>query len=165
MPRFHILLPVFAIFLAPAQAWAVSTAPMQMISDYIEHSGCSEALVAWNREYLPRALSGETPATLYYHTLSIRDWGPCGRPYFTRIFSEFQKIWRIYGRGHVTVAQLEAKEVELVKLLLDSVKAGSKGKELVDRYEQGISFKLMALTPDRQFFNCTYFGNEPRCEE
>ncbi len=33
------------------------------------------------------------------------------------------------------------------------------------RYEQTIAAKLIRLEPERQFFNCTYFGDQPKCTD
>lgn len=159
---------LFATLLAGSSASfaEVTSTPLHLINSYIENAGnCSKRIVDWNRDYNPKALSGEIPRTFYYRVLGFQDWGPCGRPYFKNIFSELQKTWGIYGTGTVTDAELEAKEAELLKLFFSALAAGNQGAEMVARYEQDTAWRLSQLIPDRQFFNCTYFGDKPRCTQ
>jgi hypothetical protein len=144
----------------------VSTTPLHLINGYIESAGdCSERIVEWNRKYNQKAISGEVSRIFYYRVISFQEWGPCGRPYFKNIFNELQKIWGIYSTNQVTDAELAAKEAELLKLFFAALAAGNQGAEMVARYEQDTAWRLTQLIPDRQFFNCTYFGDQPKCAQ
>jgi hypothetical protein len=160
----RILIALFALSGLALPAQAVSTAPLQIINAYIESNGnCSETVVDWNRKYNPRAVSGDVQRIFYYRVLAYIDWGNCGRPYFKRIFSELQKVWIIYDRQLASDSEIESKESELINLLFAALRAGELGVTLVDRYEQRIAAHLMTLPQDRQYFNCTMFGDSPRC--
>lgn len=146
-------------------AGAASDAPLLAINAYIEKSGnCSEDFLAWNRRYGPRAITGETTRTFYYQALSFHDWGLCGRPFFRAIFSELQKVWLIRAKGLVTESEAETKEVELVNLFFAALES-SKGNEMVRSYEARTAARLASLVPEKQFFNCTFFGPQAYCTD
>lgn len=146
-------------------AGAASDAPLLAINAYIEKSGnCSADFLAWNRRYGPRAIAGETTRTFYYQALSFHDWGLCGRPFFRAIFSELQKIWLIHAKGLVSESEAETKEVELVNLFFAALES-SKGNEMVRSYEARTAARLANLVPEKQFFNCTFFGQQAYCTD
>jgi len=160
-----LLVSLFCGCLAPASA--VSSAPLQVLNAYIEgsRSSCDERLVEWNRKYNARTIAGEVPRVFYYRVIGFLDWGDCGRPYFKDIFSELQKIWLIFGKGLVSEAEIEAKESELINLLFAALDAGSQGAALIQRYERQTTARLLKLEPERQYFNCTFFGEKARCTD
>lgn len=150
----------------PLPAAALSDAPLRVLTSYIESNDrCSEQISDWNRKNGKRAISGELPREFFYRVLGFLDWGGCGRPYFKPIFIELQKAWKIYSKGLVSEAEYEAKESELINLLFAALRAGSDGDALVKRYENRIAAKLIRLEPERQYFNCTYFGDQPKCTD
>jgi len=147
-------------------ALALSDAPLRILSSYIESNhNCPEQITEWNLKNGKRAVAGEIPRDLYFRVLGYMDWGACGRPYFKRIFIELQKVWMIYSKGLVSESDYSAKESELINLLFASMQAGEHGEAMVRRYEQNISAKLFRLEPERQYFNCTYFGDQPKCTD
>lgn len=147
-------------------AAAIPEAPLLVVNAYIEGSGeCSPDLIGWNRKYNGRTISGEVSRVFYYRAIGLQEWGPCGRPYFKKIFEELQKIWLIFNRGEVSEKEVAAKEAELVNLLFSALAAGDQGGELVERYVQTTSWRLFNLVPERQYFNCTFFGDKPRCSD
>jgi hypothetical protein len=147
-------------------AGALPTAPLHVLNAYIEGSSqCSEQLVEWNRKYNARTVAGEVPRIFYYRAVALQEWGACGRPYFKKVFGELQKIWIIFGRGGVTEAEVTAKEAELFNLMFSALEAGSQGGEMVERYEQLTTSRLMNLVPERQYFNCTFFANKAKCTD
>lgn len=158
---------LLAAFLTlPAPAFALSDAPLRVISSYIDsNANCSEQIADWNRKNGKRAIAGEISREFYYRVLGFLDWGACGRPYFKPIFIELQKAWTIYSNRRVTEAEYTAKEAELINLLFSALQAGDAGEAMVRRYEQTIAAKLIRLEPERQFFNCTYFGDQPKCTD
>ena len=131
----------------------------------VGNARCSENLVEWNRKYNARAISGDVSRVFYYHVISFQEWGQCGQPYMKEIFSELQKSWLIFSRRHVSEAAAETKEAELIGLLFAAIRAGEQGSELVNRYIRQTTSKLMNLEPERQYFNCTYFGDQPACTD
>jgi len=145
---------------------AVSTAPLLALNAYIEGSGnCDERAVEWNRKYNARTIAGEVSRAFYYRVIGYQEWGDCGRPYFKDIFGELQKIWLIFGKGRVSEAEIEAKESELINLMFAALKAGNRGGALVQRYERQTTIRLINLVPDRQYFNCTFFGDNAQCTD
>ena len=147
-------------------ATALQAAPLQVLNAYIEgNKHCAENLVEWNRKYNPRAISGEVSRVFYYHVINFQEWGQCGRPFMKEVFSELQKTWLIFSRGLVSEAAAETKEAELIGLLFAALRAGDRGDELVNRYIRETTSKLMNLVPERQYFNCTYFGEQPVCSD
>ena len=146
-------------------AAALSDAPLRILTSYIESNArCSEQISEWNRKNGSRAVNGELSRDFFYRVLGFLDWGECGRPYFKPIFIELQKAWKIYAQGLVSEQAYEAKETELINLLFAALRADD-GGALVQRYEQRITGKLMRLEPERQYFNCTYFGDDPKCAD
>ncbi|PKO29925.1 MAG: hypothetical protein CVU34_20430 [Betaproteobacteria bacterium HGW-Betaproteobacteria-7] len=146
-------------------AAALSDAPLRVLTSYIEGNvHCSEQISEWNRKNGRRAVSGELSRHFFYRVLGFLDWGECGRPYFKPIFIELQKAWTIYAKGLVSAQEYEAKESELINLLFAALRSDD-GSVLVQRYEQHITARLMRLEPERQYFNCTYFGNDPKCTD
>ncbi len=147
---------------APPAA-ALSDAPLRILTSYIDNNkNCSEQITDWNRKNGSRAIRGELSRDFFYRVLGFLDWGACGRPYFKPIFFELQKAWRIYALGLVSQQEYEAKENELVNLLFTALRSDDDGA-LVRRYEQRIAARLLSLEPERQYFNCTYFGDQPKC--
>jgi len=147
-------------------ALALNDAPLRILSSYIESNpNCPEQITEWNLKNGKRVISGEIPRNLFYRVLGYMDWGVCGRPYFKQIFAELQKVWTIYTKGLVTESEYNAKESELINLLFTSMQAGQQGEAMVRRYEQNIAAKLFQLEPERQYFNCTYFGDQPKCTD
>lgn len=150
---------------APPAA-ALSDAPLRILTSYIETNGnCGEQISDWNRKNASRVIAGEIPREFFYRVLGYIDWGGCGRPYFKPIFIELQKVWKIYSNGQVSEQEYDAKESELINLLFAALRAGENGPALVRRYEQRIAAKLIRLDPERQYFNCTYFGEQPKCAD
>lgn len=149
-----------------APALALNEAPLRILSSYIEsNANCSEQITDWNRKNGKRAIAGEISREFYYRVLGFLDWGACGRPYFKPVFIELQKAWTIYSNRRVSEAEYTAKEAELINLLFSALQAGDAGEAMVRRYEQSIAAKLIRLEPERQFFNCTYFGDQPKCTD
>lgn len=149
-----------------ASVHALNDAPLRILSSYIDsNANCSEQISDWNRKNGKRAIAGEISREFYYRVLGFLDWGACGRPFFKPVFIELQKAWTIYSKQQVTEAEYNAKEAELVNLLFSALQAGDAGEAMVRRYEQTIAAKLIRLEPERQFFNCTYFGNQPKCTD
>lgn len=147
-------------------AFALNDAPLRILSSYIESNpNCPEQITEWNLKNGKRAIAGEIPRDLYYRVLGYMDWGTCGRPYFKRIFIELQKVLMIYSKGLVSESDYNTKESELINLLFASMQAGEQGEAMVRRYEQNISARLFRLEPERQYFNCTYFGEQPKCTD
>jgi hypothetical protein len=146
-------------------AAALSDAPLRVLTSYIESNArCSEQISEWNRKNGSRAVNGELSRDFFYRVLGFLDWGDCGRPYFKPVFIELQKAWKIYAQGLVSEQAYEAKETELINLLFAALRSAD-GSALVQRYEQRITGKLMRLEPERQYFNCTYFGDDPKCTD
>ena len=161
---FALLLAWLCAFSAPV--FALNEAPLRIISSYIDtNPNCSVQITEWNRKNGSRAISGELSRDFFYRVLGFLDWGECGRPYFKPIFIELQKAWKIYSKGLVTEAEYEAKEAELINLLFAALRAGDDGAAMVKRYENRIAAKLIRLEPERQYFNCTYFGDQPKCTD
>lgn len=147
-------------------AAALTDAPLRVLTSYIENNArCSEQIADWNRKNGNRALSGELSREFFYRVLGFLDWGACGRPYFKPIFIELQKAWKIYTKGLVSEQEYEAKENELINLMFAALNAGDQGDAMVKRYESRIAAKLIRLEPERQYFNCTYFGEQPKCTD
>lgn len=160
----HLLAICFCALAAPAAA--LPTAPLEVINAYIEGDGrCSSDLIAWNRKYIARAITGEVSRIFYYRVVGLQEWGGCGQPFVKKVLGELQKVWIIYGQGKVSDAEIEAKEAELIDLMFSALAAGSKGGDLVQRYEQQTTSRLMRLEPEHQFFNCTFFGKLPKCAD
>jgi hypothetical protein len=158
--------PLLAIWLGlvATPALAQQAAPLQVLNAYIEgNDQCSADLIRWNRKYNARTIAGEVPRVFYYRAIGFQEWGACGRPYFKNIFSELQKIWLIHAAGQVSQAELDTKEAELFDLMFAALAAGDRGAAMVERYEQQTTARLMNLVPEHQFFNCTYFGQQPKC--
>jgi hypothetical protein len=147
-------------------AGAVSDAPLRALNAYIEQNGtCSEQLIEWNRRYNPRTVAGETSRNFYYRVLGYQDWGRCGRPYFRSILGELQKIWIIFAKGQVSEAEFEAKEAELINLWFTALKDEKNGEQIVQAYESKTATRLIGLVPPKQFFNCTFFGDQAHCTD
>lgn len=147
-------------------ACAVSDAPLRALNAYIEQAGtCSERLVEWNRVYNAETMAGTTARSFYYRVISFQEWGVCGRPFFQPIFSELQKVSLMFSEGLVSEAEFEAKEMELINLFFASLKDQRQGANMVSRYHSDIAVRLLDLDPPRQFYNCTFFGDQPRCRE
>ena len=165
--RFNsILLLAIWLFGVSPPASALQAGPLQVLNTYIEGSGrCSENLIEWNRKNNARAISGEISRVFYYHVIGFQEWGACGQPFMKEIFSELQKVWLIFSRGLVSETAAETKEAELINLLFAALRAGDQGNELVNRYIRQTTSKLMNLEPERQYFNCTYFGDQPVCSD
>lgn len=163
MRQIALALIIFGLAAAARPAAALTDAPLRVLTSYIENnSRCSEQISDWNRKNGKRAVSGELSRDFFYRVLGFLDWGECGRPYFKPIFIELQKAGKIYGKGLVSEQEYEAKEAELINLLFAALRSDD-GGALVRRYEQRIAAKLIRLEPERQFFNCTYFGEQPKC--
>lgn len=161
---FALLLVWLGAFSAPALA--LNEAPLRIISSYIDSNpNCSEQITEWNKKNGKRAIAGEISREFYYRVLGFLDWGACGRPYFKPVFIELQKVWMIYSKGLVSEAEYNAKEGELINLLFAAIQAGDQGEAMVRRYQQNIAARLIRLEPERQFFNCTYFGDQPKCND
>lgn len=161
-----LLLALGLMTLSPAgiSAPLVSPAPLLALSQYIDKEGaCSESVMEWNRRHLGKVVSGESSRSFYFRAITFQNWGSCGQPFQKRVFSELQKSWQIFSLGKVTVQQYESKEMLLINLLLAALRAGADGESLVVRYEENVSSRLFELVPDLQYFNCTYFGDDPRC--
>lgn len=157
-----------AAMIAPlsTSAHALNDAPLRILSSYIDTNyNCSEQITDWNRKNGKRAIAGEISREFYYRVLGFLDWGACGRPFFKPVFIELQKAWTIYAKQKVTEEQYNAKESELINLLFAALQAGDGGEAMVRRYEQTMAAKLIRLEPERQFFNCTYFGDQPKCTD
>ncbi|MGE5471416.1 MAG: hypothetical protein ACM3X0_11515 [Bacteroidota bacterium] len=157
-------LAISLLGIASPAAAVPSTAPLAILNAYVENNGrCPDDLIAWNRKYNARTIAGEVSRIFYYRAIGNQEWGACGRPFFKSIFSELQKIWLVFAQGDVTEAEIEAKEDEIFNLMFAALAAGSEGGELVQRYEQRTTSRLMSQTPERQYFNCTFFGDRVRC--
>jgi hypothetical protein len=166
MSRHTLSLLVFLLALATPwhPALAVSSAPLQILTALIESDpSCPATLVDWNRKYSALVIAGEVPRDFYYRVLGFQEWRTCGQPYYKRIFGEFQKSWLIYQRKKVDDRQIEAKEAELINLLISARQAGAMGESQVDSYEQAIRNFLFNMEPERQYYDCTLFGGQPRC--
>lgn len=149
-----------------ARPAALSPGPLQALEAYIELSGaCATELIEWNRVYGKKVLSGETPRDFYYRVLAYQGGGQCGAPFFVSIFSELQKISEILSQGLISEAEFEAKEAELVNLFFAAVKDRKQGEQLVLAYEKATTQRLIRLDEPRQYSNCTFFGESPRCRE
>lgn len=147
-------------------AAALPTAPLQVLNTYIEGNGrCSEDLIAWNRKYNAGTIKGEVSRIFYYRAIALQEWGDCGPRYIRKVFGELQKVWLIFARGYVSEAQIEAKEAELINLLFSALAAGKAGGDLIQRYEERTEWRLMQLQPERHYFNCTFFGEIPKCDD
>jgi len=148
-------------------ATAVSNAPIQALVAYIESPAnrCSPQVIEWNREYSKKTVAGEIPRSFYYRVLGYQEWGECGRPYFRPIFNELNRVWVMFGRGIVSEAEFEAKEAELINLFFAAARDKERGESMVREYQNGIAARLIDLDPPRQFFNCTFFGDQYRCLE
>jgi hypothetical protein len=145
-------------------ATSLPIAPLLVLNAYIEGNGrCSTELIEWNRKYNARTIAGDISRVFYYRAISFQEWGGCGQPYMKIVFAELQKIWLIFNQGIVSEAEIEAKEAELINLLFTALASGTNGNELVQRYEQRTHSRLMGLEPERQYFNCTFFGDQPQC--
>lgn len=164
----HLPITLLFVWLCgnPLPAAALTDAPLRVLTSYIENNArCSEQISDWNRKNGSRAISGELSREFFYRVLGFLDWGECGRPYFKPIFIELQKVWKIYSKGLVSEAEYEAKESELINLLFAALNAGDEGPAMVKRYENRIAAKLIRLEPEHQYFNCTYFGDQPKCTD
>jgi hypothetical protein len=147
-----------------ATAAALSNAPLQILNAYIEQNGdCPERLVKWNRSYNRKAMLGETSRVFYYRVLGYSDWGTCLRRPVQEIFGELQKVWTIFEMGAVSEAEVEAKEAELINLFFSAVSDKDGGDQRVKAYQAATAARLFELVPEKQFFNCTFFGDKPRC--
>lgn len=147
-------------------AAAVSDAPLRALNAYIEQSGnCSEQLVAWNRQYSPKAIAGQTSRAFYYRVLGYQEWGQCGRPFFRAILSELQKVSIIFSKGLASENEFEAKEAELINLWFAALKDEQRGVQMVQAYESRTAARLINLVPPKQYFNCTFFGDQARCAD
>lgn len=145
---------------------AVSDAPLRAINAYIEQAGhCSENLVAWNRVYNAETIAGTTARSFYYRVISFQEWGACGRPFFQPIFSELQKVSLMFSEGLASDAEFEAKEMELINLFFAALKDQKRGAAMVRLYQSNIAGRLLDLDPPLQSFDCTFFGDQPRCRE
>jgi hypothetical protein len=145
-------------------AAALSNAPLYVLNAYIEQNGtCPEVLVKWNRKYNPKVMLGEVPRTFYYRVLGFSEWGACLRRPLQTVFSELQKVSIIFEMGAVSEAEVEAKETELINLLFSALADKENGDQMVRDYEATTASRLFQLVPDKQFFNCTYFGDKPKC--
>jgi hypothetical protein len=163
--RYHRTLLALALLALAGSASALSTAPLLALNSYIEQDGrCPEQLLDWNRKYNPQTVAGESPRTFYYRVLAYSDWGACGQPWFKPLFSELQKIWLIHAQGLVSDTEVESKENELINLFFSAL-ANHNGDELIHRYETVTTTRLMNLVPEKQFFNCTFFGKQARCTQ
>lgn len=164
----HLISAFFVLFALAGivrPAAAVSDAPLRVLTAYIEANNCGEQVTDWERKNGSRAISGELSRDFVYRVLGFIDWGRCGRPFFKPVFIELQKVWRIYAKGYVNEHEFEVKESELINLLFAAIEAGDKGPAMVKRYEQRIAAKLIRLVPEHQYFNCTYFGDQPKCTD
>lgn len=149
-----------------SMACAVSNAPLLALNAYIEQtSSCSEKLVEWNRVYNAETIAGTTARSFYYRVIGFQEWGVCGRPFFPIIFSELQKASFMFSEGLVSDAEFEAKELELINLFFAALKDQKQGAAMVRLYQSNIAARLLDLDPPRQAFNCTFFGDQPRCME
>lgn len=149
-------------------AAALSDAPLRVLTSYIENNPrCGEQITEWHQKNGTRVLNGELSRDFFYRVLGFINWGECGRPFFKPVFIELQKAWKIYTKGLVTESEYEAKEAELIDLLFAALRASNEGEgeALVKRYEQRIAAKLFRLEPERQYFNCTYFGEQAKCAD
>lgn len=147
-----------------ALASAISDAPLQALSSYIENAGnCSQRVVDWNREYAESTMRGETSRDFYYRVLGFQDWGGCSKPYFRSILGELRKAWVIFARGNVSEAEFEAKEAELINLFFAALEDDKRGAQIVRAYEARTAGRLINLDLPRQYSNCTFFGDQPRC--
>lgn len=166
-PRLAALLfLLIALYCSAPPALALNEAPLRILSSYIETNyNCSEQITEWNRKNGKRAIAGEISREFYYRVLGFLDWGACGRPFFKPVFIELQKAWAIFAKQRVSEEQYNAKESELINLLFAALQAGDAGEAMVRRYEQTMAAKLIRLEPERQFFNCTYFGDQPKCTD
>lgn len=145
-------------------AAALSNAPLYVLNAYIEQNGtCPELLVNWNRKYHPKVLLGEVPRAFYYRVLGYSEWGACLRRPLQTVFGELQKVAIIYEMGAVSQAEVEAKETELINLLFSALADKDNGDQMVRDYESTTAARLFQLVPEKQFFNCTYFGDKPLC--
>jgi len=166
MRLFVVIFLVGLLCAGSATANSVSTAPLLAINAYIEGSGnCDERVVNWNRKYNARTISGEVSRVFYYRVIGYQEWGNCGRPYFKEMFGELQKIWLIFENGRVSEAEIEVKESELINLLFAALNAGDRGSELIQRYVQVTTVRLNNQVPERQYFNCTFFGEKAQCTD
>jgi len=165
MRKTPIILLSIWLFAYAQPADALSDAPLRVLTSYIENNRCGEQITEWNRKNGSRMLNGELSRDFFYRVLGFLDWGECGRPYFKPVFIELQKAWKIYSKELVSEQQYETKEAELIDLLFTALRAGSGGEALVKAYEQRIAAKLFRLEPERQYFNCTYFGELPKCAD
>lgn len=157
-PRRETVLP-------PQHPPDISDAPLQALNAYIELSGtCSRELLEWNKTYGKKTMAGATPRSFYYRVLGYVDWGPCGRPFFAAIFGELQKVSNILASGRVSQAEFEAKETELINLFFAALQDRQRGEQMVQAYEATTAARLIDLTQPRQYFNCTFFGDQPRCD-
>lgn len=160
---FNLLVALFLCGQA-ALANAVSDGPLQALNAYIENTkGCPAQLVEWNREYFPKTRDGETPRNFYYRVLNTQDWGRCGRPYFKFILGELQKAWLMYFKQLVSEAEFEAKEGELVDLFFAALEDPKHGDQKVRDYENDANARLLAQEPQRQYYDCMFFGKKLRC--
>lgn len=147
-----------------ATAAALSNAPLHILNAYIEQNGaCPERLVEWNRNYNRKVLLGEASRVFYYRVLGYMDWGTCLSRPVQKIFGELQKVWTIFEMGTVSEAEVEAKEAELINLFFSALSDKNGGDQLVKDYEAATAARLFQLVPEKQYFNCTYFGDKPRC--
>ncbi|RIX46052.1 MAG: hypothetical protein D3M94_10070 [Rhodocyclales bacterium GT-UBC] len=163
--RWRQTILALALLASTQVAWPASSAPLLAINAYIEKNGdCSADFLAWNRRYSPRAISGESTRTFYYQALSYLDWGRCSRPFFRAIFSELHKVWLIRAKGYVSEEQAEAKEAELINLFFSALD-NDQGNDMVRNYEARTAARLSRLEPEKQFFNCTFFGQQAYCAD
>jgi hypothetical protein len=163
--RTHLSI-LLALFLCGQASFthALSGAPLQALSAYIENTpGCSPQLVEWNKKYIQKTLDGETPRNFYYRVLNTMDWGRCGRPFFKFILEELQKAWLMRFNQMVSEAEYETKEAELISLFFAALEDGKQGEQRVRDYEASAMGRLLAVKPERQYFDCMFFGKRLRC--
>lgn len=147
-------------------AFAASTAPLLAIGAYIEKApDCADQIVDWHRRYGPKALSGEITRDFYYKVLSYLDWGSCGGKFVKPLFAEMRRTWIFLGKGLITQAEADAKEEELMKIFNVATQDRPRGEALMRNYEARISARLLELDDPRQYFECTFFGTQVRCQE
>lgn len=162
--NYRVCFAVFWLLGHISLAEAVSDAPLRTLNAYIEgNSDCSEQLADWNRKYGPKAVAGEMSREFYYRVLGFLYWGKCGRPFVKDILGELRKVWTIYSKGLVSEAEFEAKEAELINLFFAALRDEAHGQEMVNAYVGRITTWLINLDAPKQYYNCTYFGDQPRC--
>lgn len=158
--------PAPGLILQSETGLPLADGPLLALGAYIELSGnCDGDLVEWNRTNLGKARRGEITRSAYYRLLGYLAWGPCGRPYFATILDELQKAADIHAEGLVSAPEFERKEAELVNLFFAALQDEKNGDALVRTYERTMAARLTGLAQPRQYFDCTFFGDEPQCRE